>query len=420
MRSILAVLLLSTGLGATPWNEQLVQANQLRDSGQAEQAEHIYRQILAGAAALAPQGLNALGAALYDQARYRDAELIWRKALSGWDRLETRLPIDHALIEGNLGVVLRTEDHYAEAETLLLDSLHQIESLTAPDSQQTGHAASSLAALYLVWGDLGKAGQYALRADAIFRKHPEEAIHDRRSNLRLLASMYVEQKQYAESKTVLEELAAGPEDRLTPGAYNDLAVAALEQNRLSEAESLAQHAVDAASRTLPAAHPDRAGALNTWAQVCRRERKYAEAEQHYHEAIAAWTASLGAGHPATAKGLFNLAGFYYERGREAAAEELYRRAAKIFQAAYGANHPMTLVARNELADVLRAEGRYTEAEKLSRSTLQALEQTLNSDDPRVARALANRVRLLESTRHPQQAATLRQQIEQIAHGLRQP
>jgi hypothetical protein len=72
---------------------------------------------------------------------------------------------------------------------------------------------------------------------------------------------------------------------------------------------------------------------------------------------------------------------------------------------------MTLVARNELAEVLRAEGRYT---------LAALERILGPEDARVARALANRARLLENTKHPQEAVSLRERIQGRAPGIEHP
>jgi tetratricopeptide (TPR) repeat protein len=410
MRSITALLVLAAGLEAGSWMPLLEEANRLRDSGQSAAAEQIYQQILAGADNLAPLDLNALGTAFCNQARYRDAELLLRKALTDWDRRGNGNPLDRVLIKENLGVVLRTENRLAEAETLLLDSLRQIESLTGRDSTETGHAASGLASLYLVWGDLPKAESYALRADVIFAKLPQAHARERRNNQRLLGTVYVQQRRFDEARVPLEELVSGEEDHLAPGAYNDLAVAALDQHRPAEAESWARHGLEIAGRTLPTSHPDRATVLNSLAQACRFQGKYVEAEKYYREAIAVWTASLGAGHPTTAKGYFNLAGFYHERGREAGAEELYRRAAEVFESAYGQNHAMTLVSRNELAEVLRAEGRYTESEKLSRSTLAALEQTLGSDDERVVRALANRVRLLESTGRAKEAALLRNRI----------
>jgi Tfp pilus assembly protein PilF len=419
MTVLAGVILLAATLQAASWTDQLDQADRLRASGQTVQAEQLYGEIVAGAEGLLPVDLNTLGTALFRQPRYGDAESLFRKALAAWDRTGGGLALNRALIQENLGAALRAEDRYKEAEALLLDSLRQIESGTAPGSVEAGHAASNLAALYLMWGDPLKAESYALQAAAVLGGTGDDGTRDRRNNQLLLASIYVQQRHFQDATALLEELVK-TEDHLAPGAYKDLAEVALDQHRWMDAETLARRGLEIAGRTLPASHPDRAAILNSLAQACRYEGKYMEAEEYYREAIAAWAASVGAGQPTTAKGYFNLAGFYHERGREMGAEQLYRRAAEVFDSAYGANDLMTLVARNELAEVLRAEGRYTESDNLSRSTLATLERILGPEDDRVARALANRARLLESTKHPQEAASLRERIQGMAPGYQQP
>ena len=376
--------------------------------------------VIARAAEMSAPEQTALGAQLYSQARYHEAELVFRQALAAWERLGPAGARDHAVTGGNLGAVLRIEGRFAEAETILLDSLHETETVTGLNSSETGHAASNLASLYIGWEDLPKAESYALRANAIFDTLGQGRTRDRVNNWRLLASIYIGQSRYDLAKARLNDVLADPNDLLAPGAYNDLAVLALQQHEFADAESLARRALEVADRILPAAHPMRAAALNSLAQACRFQKEYAEAEKYYHEAIAAWTASVGAAHADTAKSITNLAALYHERGRESAAEQLYRQAVEIFDSAEGSNHPLTLVARNELADVLRAEGRLTEADKLSRVTLASLEQTLGDHDRRVTRARENRIRLLEANKQPTEAAALRSRIAGLSNSLLEP
>jgi hypothetical protein len=392
---------------------RIAESDKKRKQSAAPLQHGIPADLMDNAGGLTPGDLNTLGTALYSQARYHEAELLWRKALAAWDRAESRVLLDRAIIEGNLGAVLRTEGRYADAETLLLDSLRQVESLTGSGSAETAHAASNLAALYLVWGAWPKAESYALRAEATFAQVPQASTRERRDNQRLLASIYVRQARYGEAKALLGQLVQR-EDRLTAGAYNDLAVVALEQHRPAEAESWARRALEVAGRTLPTSSPDRAAILNNLAQSCRFQANYQEAEKDYREAIAIWTAALGPGHLAVARGYFGLAGLYHDRGREAGAEELYRRAIAIFESTLGQSDPTTLVARDELAEVLRAQARYTESDKLSQPTLAALEQALGPEDARVVRALGHRVRLLESAGRMREAALLRNRIQETA------
>jgi tetratricopeptide (TPR) repeat protein len=364
-----------------------------------------------------PAELNATALQAYYQARYQEAETLYREALTGWDRQGPQSARDRAITAGNLAALLRTEGRYRESEALLLDCLRQAEAEAAPNAMETGRAASGLAALYLVWGQFPKAESMATRAQTIFDQLDSARI-ERVNNWSVLASVYIAQARYPEAQTLLHKVLEGSDDALVLRSYNELALVAQRQNHLPEAESLALRALEMARRTLPPGHPTRAAILNNLAQICRFQGRYQEAEKYYREAIAIWVDSLGPQHPDAAKGYMNLAAFYHERGREPGAEDLYRRAAGIFESAYGANHPLFLVARNELAEVLRAEGRFSESEKLGRSTLASLEEELGTQDSRVIRALENRAKLFDSTRHPKQAAALRDRAHQMSLGFR--
>ena len=369
--------------------------------------------MLEGAALPNPIQLNAEGLQFFRDARYREAESLFRQALEAWDRAGDENVRDRIVTSGNLALLLRTEGHFAEAEVLLLDCLRRAEAALGPDSTESGRAAASLASLYQAMGQLQKAEAFAVRANWIFEQTPHD-VAERADNRRILASIYIEEGRYEPAEGLLHSLLPGVEDRLAVGIYNDLAVAALQQNQLAKAEKFAIEALDLAARVLPMSHPLRASTLNNLAQICRFQGRFVEAEQHYREAIALWEEALGPGNPSAGKGIMNLAAFYHQRGRETGAEELYGRAAAIFEAVYGREHPLTLVARNELAEVLRSEQRFSESERLNRATLPVLEKMLGDRDARVLRARSNYARLLDDTKHRREAAALRARIEERA------
>ena len=373
-----------------------------------------YQQVEEQAKNLNAAQLNALGLQLSEQARYRDAEWVYRQSLAAWDRLGPRLAASRSITAGNLGAVLQAEGKYPEAEALLLDRLKQAESGGA--NPQTAAANSAVAALYRAWERPQKAEPFALRADEILRQFPD-ASAERAANRRILSSILLAERRYAEGEALLRRLLDALPQRAAVGAYNDLAVAETQQGHLTEAEPLAAHAAELARQAFPAAHPLIAVSLNNLAQVERFQGRYLEAEENYRQAIAVWEQALGPQHPDTAKGDMNLAAFYHERGRDAGAEDLYRRAAAIFETALGKNHPLALVARNELAEVLRAEHRYSESERLTRETLKPLEDSLDEKDPRVIRALTNYARLLAETRHQREAAAVQRRLAGLAQGF---
>jgi tetratricopeptide (TPR) repeat protein len=290
--------------------------------------------------------------------------------------------------------MLRAQGRYGESEKAHREALPRIEELTGPASLLTARAVSNLAAFYWGCGKLEQAERLALRAVAAYGDLPDASPADRASSSQILASIYIAEHRYQEAEEVLGPVLEGGEAVNATTAYSNLAAAALGVRDNARAEGYARRALEAAVRDLPARHPLAAAAMNNLAQACRFQGKYLEAETNYREALGIWEEALGPRHPDVARGLMNLAGLYHERGRDSGAEEMYTRAAGILERSLGERHADALVARNELAEVLRAERRYTEAEKLSRATLAAMQSTFGEDDPRLVRALENRLRLV--------------------------
>ena len=74
--------------------------------------------------------LNAKAHELYMEARYADAEVLYRKALGEFEEPG----IGRAATLQNLGVLLRTQGRYAEARVKLEDAHTQFEALTGAES----------------------------------------------------------------------------------------------------------------------------------------------------------------------------------------------------------------------------------------------------------------------------------------------
>jgi tetratricopeptide (TPR) repeat protein len=416
MKPVLLVFVLAAVSQATSWRSDLTQARNLQNSGQGGKAENLYEQVMADAKGLPPAELNALALELFYAGRYREAESIYHQALEGWTSLGAAGARDHIVTAANLGTLLRAEGRYKDAETVLLDCLRQAETIGGKDSLEWARTASGLAALYLVWGDFARAENFALQAKSTFEQRSDAGESERINNTSILGSVYVEEGRYDDAEPLLRAALAAGGPRLATRTYNELAVVALRQHRLAEAESLALKAVE--SDGVNSHTPLSAAIRNNLADICLLQERFVEAEQHYREAIAIWEGAMGTQFPDTGKAYMNLASFYHLRGRETGAEELYRHALGILEGAFGKRHLLVLVASNELADVLRAEGRYTESERLGQASLEGLKEKLPADDPRLLRALANQARLLASTRRPKEAAALRDRIEQLSRGFR--
>jgi tetratricopeptide (TPR) repeat protein len=422
MKTCLLVLGLAALLEGAGWKADFEEARKLEAEGQGAAAERIYGRLVAGAEALPPLESNQLALELFYAGRYRDAEPVYHAALAGWDRLGAPGVRDRIVTAANLGTLLRAEGRFAEAESVLLDSLRRAEALDAgsgKNSLEWARAASGLGSLYLAWQQFGIAESFALRAQTVLENRLEAGNAERVNNASILGSIYLEQGRYDEAAPLLRAALEHAGPRLATRTYNELAVMALRQRRFAEAESLALQALETNRRMGGAPGPLTATITDNLAQIYLLQKRYVEAERHYRDAISIWEATLGKQHPDTGKAYMNLAEFYHLRGRESGADELYRRAAGILEAVYGKEHPLVLVARNQLADVFRAEGRYSEAERLGGASLAALEEKLSPQDPRVLRGLANQARLLASTKRNKQAAAVRERIQEMSRGLRQ-
>jgi tetratricopeptide (TPR) repeat protein len=360
--------------------------------------------------------LNNQAVKLAAEARYAEAEQLYRRAIDLYDHEGADGVKERAIAEGNLGSLMRVLGRYSEAEQLLQDSLHELR--REGDGAQTGRVLVSLAALYRSQGDPAKAEPYAVEAAGMLDREPSVQPKERETVRLILSSIYMDEHNYAGAEAILGPAAATAKGTFAVTVFNNLAVMAIAVGDYGKAESYAQKAMEESIASLPPSHPARAVAINNLAQACRFQGRYLEAEKYYREAIDLWEKSVGPRHPDVAKGLMNLAAFYHERGREAGAESLYNRAVAILEQSVGPNNPQTLTARNELAEVLRAEHRFSESERLGRVTMQALEKVLEPGDPRVIRALTNRAKLLSETRRQNEADHLLARIQQIQTAFR--
>jgi len=152
---------------------------------------------------------------------------------------------------------------------------------------------AGLAALYLVWTRYPKAESFALEAKAIFERHLAAADSERVNIVTLLGSIYLEQGRYAEAEPLFRATLAGATPRMAARAHSELAVTALRQGRLDEAESLERKALEIDRHNGSAATALTAAIHNNLADICLGQNRYVEAEQHYREAIEIWESIMG-------------------------------------------------------------------------------------------------------------------------------
>jgi len=368
--------------------------------------------------------LNNLALLLQAQGRYGEAEPQLRRALA---IREATLRSDHPDIVftlNDLAGVLRAQGRFEEAEQLLLRALAIREAavdpdhpdrVTSPNTATILDMATSLHNLGVLLRDQGRYGEaeqrlrraLEIREQALGPDHPDTATSHNSLGVLLRAQRPTEQLLLKEAEQLLRrvlairEAAVDPDhpDRATsPNTATSLDMATSLHNLaeslraqvqfkeaepllLKEAEQRLRRALEIREATLRSGHPDIAQSLNYLAEVLRAQGRPGEAEQMHRQALEIREATLRSGHPDIAQSLNNLAESLRAQGRFKEVEPLYRRALEIREAALGPEHYKTAYILNNLAESLRAKDRFAEAEPLYRRALAIFEKKLGPEHP---------------------------------------
>jgi len=263
---------------------------------------------------------------------------------------------------------------YADAEALFERSLTIYEKGLGSDDPDVATSLNNLALLYHEQGKYTEAEKVFERAMAIDEKalgpdHPGVAV-----DLNNLAGLYVTQRRYAEAEPLfkraitIDEKALGPDHPGVAIDLNNLAELYREQGSYPEAEALYKRSLAIREKGLEPDHPDVATSLNNLALLYDTQGKYAEAEPLYRRSLSIKEKSLGPDHPSTAFTLNNLASLSFARNNYPEADSLFRQALAIFENSLGPDHPNVALVLENYSFLLRATHRDTEAaENMSRA-----------------------------------------------------
>jgi tetratricopeptide (TPR) repeat protein len=348
--------------------------------------------------------LRYLGAAQFEQAKYRLATDNFRKAIA--------LRGEDADLLRWLGRCRHRLAEWTEAEPLLRRALAIDEKSFGPDHPSVTADLRNLAQLLQATNRLAEAEPLLRRALAIDEKgfgpeHPEVAI-----DLNNLAQLLQDTNRLAEAEPlmrralVIDEKSFGPHHPSVAIRLNNLAALLQATNRLAEAEPLLRRALAIDEKSFGADHPNVATELNNLAQMLKDTNRLAEAEPVMRRALAIDEKGLGPDHPEVATRLNNLAALLQATNRLAEAEPLLRRALAIDEKSFGPDHPKVAIHLNNLAQLLQDTNRLAEAEPLVRRALTIDEKSFGPDHPNVARDLNNLSQLLQDTNRLAEAEPL--------------
>ena len=250
---------------------------------------------------------------LLNSGSYSVARHVAAKAVAAGEKALGR---EHQLTLGSLntlGILLRIQGKYEEAETLHRQLLEWDEKNLGDDHPKTLTSMNNLAQVLLAQG------------------------------------------RYDEAETLLrraiqgEEKKLGVDHRSTLTSVNNLALVLTKQDRYKEAETLNRRALEGREKELGEDHPDTLTSVSYLATVLQKQGKYAEAETLHRRALEGREKKLGEDHPDTLTSVHNLAVLLDDLYRYPEAAKLYQRACDGSTQQLGPQHPDTVMSRNGFA-----------------------------------------------------------------------
>jgi len=337
--------------------------------------------------------LNTLGKLYYRQAKYAEAEPLFKRALEIREKTLGPHHPDVAISLSNLGNLYEEQARYAEAELLYKQALEIREKALGPDHLDVGASLNSLGILYWAQGRYEESELFWKRALEIREKalgpnHPSVAM-----SLNNLGVLYWTQGKYADVeplwKRALEiwEKILGTDHPDVAGILDNLGILYHEQGRYAKAELFCERALEIREKALGTDHPDVAISLYNLGNPYYEQGRYADVEPLWKRALEIREKILGTDHPDVGESLNSLGVLYHEQGRYTEAEPLYRQALEIQEKALGPDHRDVAMTLNNLGGLCSEQGRYVEAESLYRQALKIQEKALGADHRDVAMTL---------------------------------
>lgn len=326
------------------------------------------------------EALDHLGTVYSRQTQYAKAEPLFKRAISVIEAARDTGHSDLVMTLQNLAMLNIAQKKYDEAEALLLRTKAILEASFGKDDERVATALNNLAAIEGMRGQYGKAVKLlqeslvirekaAAGADSdivaatltdlgkanIGARQPQEAEkHYRRAveilrktqakkppladAINRLARLYDEQKKFADSAPLYEEVLKMLEEQVGPDhaavgqtAYN-LANAQGELGKHDAAEVLLKRALAIAEKTAAGKDDAEVGKVNfTLGRLYLVMKKYKEAEQPCSKAVTIFQKTVGVKHPFYAIAVLNYAAVLENTGRKEEANRLRQAVAALRQ-----------------------------------------------------------------------------------------
>ena len=314
-------------------------------------------------------GMNVLAALLHADGREREAETLFRRAISSLDggaREHAGLVADAS---NGLAGVFVDRRRWREAERFASRARELWEKSSGRDCPDLARALMTLAEIRLAAGDIRETERLLRRAGRLAERPGaspvlQTAVQARRGLLWLALGRYADAEPALEGALERAEDLAGLEHPALVRMVQVLADCYRLRNRLSDAAGSYERALRIAERTHGGSHPILLPALAGLADVAERQGDDARALALHTRALTVVDKNLVSGDPRRLQYLCRLAGFHARRRDPERAEILFQEVVDALDGRHdGALHAAALEG---LRGVYLAMGRRADAARLER------------------------------------------------------
>ena len=271
---------------------------------------------------------RAIGDFSREQGKMKEAEDMFLRALTGYEK--ARGPEHTSTLDtvNNLGLLYKNQGKMKEAEAMYLRALTGYEKAWGPEHTSTLDTVNNLGALYSDQGKMKEAEDMFLRALTGYEK------------------------------------ARGPEHTSTLMTVNNLGALYSDQGKLKEAEDMYLRALTGYEKARGPEHTSTLNIVNNLGNLYSDQGKRKEAEDMYLRALTGKEKAWGPEHTSTLMIVSNLGALYSDQGKMKEAEDMYLRALTGKEKAWGPEHTSTLDTVNNLGLLYKNQGKMKEAEAM--------------------------------------------------------
>ena len=325
--------------------------------------------------------LNSLGLFYMKVGRYEDAEPVYKKAITLYEKTEIRNDLSLAGAIINLGSLYYFLGKYELSESVYLEGKEILEKANLNRHPYYMNCLNGLGTLY----------------ERIGRFKETEKIHFETKKLR---------------KEVLGEKHVHYASTLA-----NLGVFYFNIGNYEEAEKYMKDGNDVFKKAVGAEHPDYALSLLNLGNLYRRIDKQKEAELNYQMAKEIYAHAFGVENPDYALTLYNLAGLYADQGQLDTAETLYLEVKKIQEKILGDQHLSLAKTIAELGLLYQEMNRSDSAEQYCLSAKNIYEKAIGKENLSYLANLNNLFKLFIKTNRIESAQLVIAEISEIQHAL---